>query len=208
MPSSCAAARRAGIPTRAIHACLVEGLTAAGLPADCIQLVPTTDRAAVGYMLAGMTDYIDVIVPRGGKSLVARVQREARVPVIGHLEGNCHVYVDRDADLRMAQTIALNAKMRRTGICGAAETLLIDRALHRHAPRPGRARLLDAGCEVRGDAIAQQADRRVRAASEEDWYTEYLDAIIAAARRGRRRRRDRAHRQVRLGAYRIHRHPE
>jgi glutamate-5-semialdehyde dehydrogenase len=164
----------------AIQACLVEGLTAAGLPADCIQLVPTTDRAAVGHMLAGMTDYLDVIVPRGGKSLVARVQREARVPVIGHLEGNCHVYVDRDADVRMAQTIALNAKMRRTGICGAAETLLIDRGcIDTHLVPIVRA-LLDAGCEVRGDPIAQKADRRVRAASEEDWYTEYLDAIIAA----------------------------
>jgi glutamate-5-semialdehyde dehydrogenase len=164
----------------AIYDCLVQGLRAAELPADCIQLVPTTDRAAVGYMLAGMADYIDVIVPRGGKSLVARVQQEARVPVIGHLEGNCHVYVDRDADVRMAQTIALNAKMRRTGICGAAETLLIDRAcLDTHLVPVVRA-LLDAGCEVRGDAAVQQADARVRAASEEDWYTEYLDAIIAA----------------------------
>ena len=113
----------------AIHACLVEGLRAVGLPEACIQLVPTTDRAAVGYMLAGMADYIDVIVPRGGKSLVARVQKEARVPVIGHLEGNCHVYVDRDADVRMARAIALNAKMRRTGVCGAAETLLVDRGV-------------------------------------------------------------------------------
>ena len=164
----------------AIHACLGEGLMAAGLPADCIQLVPTTDRAAVGYMLAGMADYIDVIVPRGGKSLVARVQQEARVPVIGHLEGNCHVYVDRDADVRMAQTIALNAKMRRTGICGAAETLLIDRGgIDTHLVPVVHA-LLDAGCEVRGDAIVQTADGRVRAASEQDWYTEYLDAIIAA----------------------------
>ena len=164
----------------AIHACLIEGLTAGGLSADCIQLVPTTDRAAVGYMLAGMAEYLDVIVPRGGKSLVARVQREARVPVIGHLEGNCHVYVDRDADVPMAQTIALNAKMRRTGICGAAETLLIDRGgIDTHLVPVVRT-LLDGGCEVRGDAIVQKADRRVRAASEEDWYTEYLDAIIAA----------------------------
>ncbi len=164
----------------AIHACLVEGLAAAGLPGACIQLVPTTDRAAVGYMLAGMTEYLDVIVPRGGKSLVARVQQEARVPVIGHLEGNCHVYIDRDADVRMAQTIALNAKMRRTGICGAAETLLIDRACaDTHLAQVVRA-LLDAGCEVRGDAAVQAVDPRVRVASEEDWYTEYLDAIIAA----------------------------
>ena len=163
----------------AIHACLVAGLTAGGLPADCIQLVPTTDRAAVGYLLAGMADYLDVIVPRGGKSLVARVQREARVPVIGHLEGNCHVYVDRDSDLRMAQAIALNAKMRRTGICGAAETLLIDRGCVDTHLVPIVRTLLEAGCEVRGDPTAQKADRRVRAASEEDWYTEYLDAIIA-----------------------------
>ncbi|HUN72460.1 MAG TPA: glutamate-5-semialdehyde dehydrogenase [Steroidobacteraceae bacterium] len=164
----------------AIHACLVEGLKAAALPADCIQLVPTTDRAAVGYMLAGMADYLDVIVPRGGKSLVARVQQEARVPVIGHLEGNCHVYVDRDADVRMAQTIALNAKMRRTGICGAAETLLVDRACIDTHLVPVVRTLLDAGCEVRGDATVQKADKRVHAASEDDWYTEYLDAIIAA----------------------------
>ncbi len=164
----------------AIHACLLEGLAAAGLPAGCIQLVPTTDRAAVGYMLAGMTDYLDVIVPRGGKSLVARVQQEARVPVIGHLEGNCHVYIDRDADVRMAQAIALNAKMRRTGICGAAETLLVDRACAKTHLVPVVSTLLEAGCEVRGDALVQKADARVRPASEDDWYTEYLDAIIAA----------------------------
>jgi glutamate-5-semialdehyde dehydrogenase len=164
----------------AIHACLVEGLQAAGLPAECIQLVPTTDRAAVGYMLAGMTEYIDVIVPRGGKSLVERVQKEARVPVIGHLEGNCHVYVDRDADVRMARTIVLNAKMRRTGICGAAETLLIDRACVDTHLAPILEDLLSAGCEVRGDATVQKVDARVRPASEDDWYTEYLDSIIAA----------------------------
>src|SRR6266853_1467730 len=114
--------------SRSLHECLAHGLQTAGLPAPCIQLVPVTDRAAVGYMLAGMNEYLDVIVPRGGKTLVERVQKEARVPVIGHLEGNCHVYIDRDADVRMARTIALNAKMRRTGICGAAETLLVDRA--------------------------------------------------------------------------------
>ena len=164
----------------ALHACLVEGLQAAGLPPECIQLVPTTDRAAVGYMLAGMTEYLDVIVPRGGKELVARVQQEARVPVIGHLEGNCHVYIDRDADVRMARTIALNAKMRRTGICGAAETLLVDRACVATHLAPVVLDLLDAGCEVRGDATVQRVDPRVRAASEDDWYTEYLDAIIAA----------------------------
>ena len=164
----------------AIHLCLVEGLRSAGLPAECIQLVPTTDRAAVGYMLAGMTEYVDVIVPRGGKSLVARVQQEARVPVIGHLEGNCHVYIDRDADVRMARTIAVNAKMRRTGICGAAETLLVDQACVSTHLEPIIRDLLDAGCEIRGDATVQKVDPRVRPASEEDWYTEYLDAIIAA----------------------------
>jgi glutamate-5-semialdehyde dehydrogenase len=165
---------------RALHECLAAGLAAAALPAGCIQLVPTTDRAAVGYMLAGMSEYLDVIVPRGGRSLVERVQREARVPVIGHLEGNCHVYIDRDADVRMARTIALNAKMRRTGICGAAETLLVDRACAATHLEPIVHDLLEAGCEVRGDTIVQQVDARVRPASEDDWYTEYLDAIIAA----------------------------
>jgi len=164
----------------AIHACLEEGLRAVGLPAECIQLVPTTDRAAVGYMLSEMTDYVDVIVPRGGKSLVARVQKEARVPVIGHLEGNCHVYVDRDADLRMARTIALNAKLRRTGVCGAAETLLVDRACIGTHLGPVVKDLLEAGCEVRGDETVQKVDSRVVPATEDDWYTEYLDAIIAA----------------------------
>ena len=164
----------------AIHACLVEGLRSAGLPAECIQIVPLIDRAAVGYMLAGMADYIDVIVPRGGKSLVQRVQQEARVPVIGHLEGNCHVYVDRDADVRMASTIALNAKLRRTGVCGAAETLLVDVACVDTHLAPIVQDLLNAGCEVRGDLIVQKTDLRVKAATEEDWYTEYLDSIIAA----------------------------
>lgn len=164
----------------AIHACLLDGLSAAGLSGECIQLVPTTDRAAVGYMLAEMTDYVDVIVPRGGKSLVARVQQEARVPVIGHLEGNCHVYVDVDADLRMARAIALNAKLRRTGVCGAAETLLVDRACVDTHLGPIVKDLLEAGCEVRGDATVQRVDSRVIPAVEADWYTEYLDAIIAA----------------------------
>ena len=166
--------------SRALHECLVAGLREAGLPEAAIQLVPTTDRAAVGYMLAAMTDYIDVVVPRGGKSLVKRVQDEARVPVIGHLEGNCHVYVDRDADLNMAREIVLNAKLRRTGICGSAETLLVDRACAATHLKPLVQALLDAGCEVRGDVAVQQADPRVRGATEEDWYTEYLDAIIAA----------------------------
>jgi glutamate-5-semialdehyde dehydrogenase len=164
----------------AIHACLVEGLRGAGLPDECIQLVPVTDRAAVGYMLSGMTDYIDVIVPRGGKSLVERVQKEARVPVIGHLEGNCHVYIDRDADVRMARAIAVNAKMRRTGICGAAETLLVDRGCVDTHLAVIVADLLAAGCEVRGDSVVQKVDPRVRPATEDDWYTEYLDSIIAA----------------------------
>jgi glutamate-5-semialdehyde dehydrogenase len=163
----------------AIHACLVEGLRAAGLPAACIQLVPTTDRAAVGQMLAGMTDFIDVIVPRGGKSLIARVQQEARVPVIGHLEGICHVYVDRAADLEMARSIVLNAKLRRTGVCGAAETLLVDAAAARTHLAPLVRELLDAGCEVRGDAATCAVDSRVVPATEADWHTEYLDAIIA-----------------------------
>ena len=164
----------------AIHECLLEGLRAAGLPDACIQLVPTTDRAAVGYMLGAMSDFIDVIVPRGGKSLIARVQQEARVPVIGHLEGNCHVYVDRGADLRMARSIVMNAKLRRTGICGAAETLLVDEGCAATHLAPIVRDLLDAGCEVRGDARVQSVDPRVRPATEDDWYTEYLDAIIAA----------------------------
>jgi glutamate-5-semialdehyde dehydrogenase len=166
--------------SRALHECLASGLESAALPGACIQLVPTTDRAAVGYLLGGMSEYLDVIVPRGGRSLVERVQREARVPVIGHLEGNCHVYVDRDADLPMARSIALNAKMRRTGICGAAETLLVDSACAATHLAPIVRDLLDAGCEVRGDAAVRNVDARVRAATEQDWYTEYLDAIIAA----------------------------
>ena len=168
------------LSSRAIHECLVAGLRAAGLPETSIQLVPVTDRAAVGFMLSDMTDYIDVIVPRGGKSLVARVQQEARVPVIGHLEGLCHVYVDRDAELPMAIDIVRNAKLRRTGVCGAAETLLIDGAAVATHLSPIVRMLLDAGCEVRGDATVQRVDARVLAATEQDWHTEYLDAIIAA----------------------------
>ena len=163
----------------AIHAALVAGLKVAKLPESAIQLVPTTDRAAVGYLLSEMTDYIDVIVPRGGKSLVARVQQEARVPVIGHLDGVCHVYVDRDADLPMAIAITLNAKLRRTGVCGSAETLLVDAAAVETHLAPLVTALLDAGCEVRGDERVQRIDPRVRLATEQDWYTEYLDAIIA-----------------------------
>jgi glutamate-5-semialdehyde dehydrogenase len=164
----------------AIHSCLVDGLRAAGLPEACIQLVPTTDRAAVGYMLGAMMDYIDVIVPRGGKGLIARVQQEARVPVIGHLEGNCHVFVHGAADLGMARAIVMNAKLRRTGICGAAETLLVDEACAATHLAPIVLDLLDAGCEVRGDERVQAVDPRVRPAVEDDWYTEYLDAVIAA----------------------------
>jgi glutamate-5-semialdehyde dehydrogenase len=163
----------------AIHACLQEGLSAAGLPTTCIQLVPTTDRAAVGHMLADMADNIDVIVPRGGKSLISRVQKDARVPVIGHLEGVCHVYIDRGANLEMAKRIVVNAKMRRTGVCGSAETLLIDRACAPTHLAPLVSTLLDAGCEVRGDEVTARVDTRVKPATEQDWYSEYLDAIIA-----------------------------
>jgi glutamate-5-semialdehyde dehydrogenase len=166
--------------SRAIHECLAEGLGATGLPEAAIQLVPTQDRDAVGYMLKGMTDYLDVIVPRGGKSLIARVQQDARVPVIGHLEGNCHVYVDGAADVNMAREIVLNAKLRRTGICGAAETVLFDRNAPAAQAAAVVAALLEAGCEVRGDEAVQAIDSRVHPATEEDWYTEYLDAIIAA----------------------------
>lgn len=164
----------------AIRAAMAEGLASAGLPEDAIQLVPTRDRAAVGAMLAGLDGNLDVIVPRGGKSLVARVQAEARVPVFAHLEGVCHVYVDAAADLSMAKRIVLNAKMRRTGVCGAAETLLVDRACAGTHLNPLIAMLIDAGCEVRGDAAVLAADRRVLPATEEDWRAEYLDAVIAA----------------------------
>jgi glutamate-5-semialdehyde dehydrogenase len=165
---------------RAIHDALIAGIRQAGLPAEAVERVPTRDRAAVGMMLAGLDGTIDVIVPRGGKSLVARVQAEARVPVFAHLEGNCHVYVDKAAELDMAKAIVLNAKMRRTGVCGAAETLLIDRAAAATHLRPLVTTLLDAGCEVRGDEATRAVDARVRPAAEEDWSTEYLDAIIAA----------------------------
>jgi glutamate-5-semialdehyde dehydrogenase len=162
----------------AIQAAIAKGLSSVGVPETAIQRVPMRDRDAVGLMLAGLDGAIDVIVPRGGKGLVARVQAEARVPVFAHLDGNCHVYVDKAADREMARAIVLNSKMRRTGICGAAETLLVDRA----APAllaPLVRMLLDAGCEVRGDRDAQAADPRVKNATEEDWSTEYLDAIIA-----------------------------
>jgi glutamate-5-semialdehyde dehydrogenase len=166
--------------SRAIHAALVEGLIEAELPTAAITLVPTRDREAVGMMLAGLDGSIDVIVPRGGKSLVARVQAEARVPVFAHLEGVCHVYVDRKADLKMAKSIVLNAKMRRTGVCGAAETLLVDRSGAPKLLKPLVTMLIDAGCEIRGDAAVQAIDDRVKPAREADWGTEYLDAIMTA----------------------------
>jgi glutamate-5-semialdehyde dehydrogenase len=164
--------------SRAIHAALETGLREANLPEAAIQLVPTRDRAAVGHMLSGLDGNIDVVVPRGGKGLVARVQAEARLPVFAHLEGVCHVYVDKAASLAMAKSIVLNAKMRRTGVCGAAETLLIDRAAAATHLKPLVEVLVDAGCEIRGDKATQAADKRVKPASEEDWSTEYLDAII------------------------------
>jgi glutamate-5-semialdehyde dehydrogenase len=165
---------------RAIHQCLVQGLRDADLPEAAITLVPTRDRAAVGLLLSGLNGGVDVIVPRGGKSLVARVEAEARVPVFAHLEGVNHVYVDRGANLEMAKSIVLNAKMRRPGVCGAAETLLVDRAAASTALKPLVAMLIEAGCEVRGDAAVQQTDPRVKPATEADWDTEYEDAIIAA----------------------------
>ena len=165
---------------RAIHRALSAGLAAAGLPHDAIALVPTRDRAAVGEMLRGLDGAIDVLVPRGGKGLVARVQAEAHVPVFAHLDGNCHIYVDGAAELAMAKTILLNAKLRRTGVCGAAETLLVDRACAATHLAPLVVMLLDAGCEVRGDPETRKIDPQVKPASESDWSTEYLDAIIAA----------------------------
>ncbi|MCB1383167.1 MAG: glutamate-5-semialdehyde dehydrogenase [Notoacmeibacter sp.] len=165
----------------AIHSCLQEGLRAAGLPEDAIQRVPVTDRAAVGEMLSGLQGNIDVIVPRGGKSLVGRVQSEARVPVFAHLEGICHVYVDGSADLEMARAIVANAKLRRTGICGAAETLLVDRACASTHLVPILETLAEKGCEVRGDDAVRAAWDEAKEASAEDWSTEYLDAIISVA---------------------------
>jgi glutamate-5-semialdehyde dehydrogenase len=161
---------------RAIHAAIVEGIVAAGLPADVVQLVPTTDRAAVGALLRA-SEFVDLIVPRGGKSLVARVQEEARVPVLAHLDGINHSYVDGAADPAMAQALVVNAKMRRTGVCGATETVLIDRSYGQAAALVGA--LIDAQCAVRGDAAVQALDTRVTAATDEDWDTEYLDAIVS-----------------------------
>jgi glutamate-5-semialdehyde dehydrogenase len=162
-----------------IAAALREGLEAAGLPGDAIQLVPTRDRAAVGEILKGLDGSVDVVVPRGGRSLVARVQSEARVPVFAHLDGNCHVYIHGAADLAMAREIVLNAKLRRTGVCGAAETLLVDEACAGTHLAPLVKALLDAGCAVRGDAATRAVDARVTPATEQDWATEFLDRIIA-----------------------------
>jgi len=163
----------------AIYECLRAGLLAADLDADAVQMVPTTDRAAVGYLLSSMAEWVDVVVPRGGKNLIKRVQDEARVPVIGHLEGICHVYLHADADPEMAREIALNAKMRRTGICGAAETILVDRSAAKRLVPEVVTALQDAGCEVRGDEQVTALADAVRAAVEADWSTEYLDAIVS-----------------------------
>lgn len=166
--------------SRAIHACLAKGFESAGLPADCIQIVPTTDRAAVGEMLKGLNGNLDVLVPRGGKGLVGRVQAEARVPVFSHLEGICHIYIDKEAEPEKARTITLNAKMRRTGICGAAETLLIDRSIADTIGKDVLQTLSQAGCVVRGTDEIKTLLPAAELASEEDWSTEYLDAIISA----------------------------
>jgi glutamate-5-semialdehyde dehydrogenase len=163
----------------AIHACLVQGLTAASLPETVIQRVPTQDRDAVGILLRDMAEYVDVVVPRGGKNLIARVQADARVPVMGHLEGLCHTYIHSGADVDMAREISVNAKMRRTGICGATETILVDEAVADSHLGPVVAGLIDAGCEVRGDTRTQAADERVVAAAETDWGHEFLDSIVA-----------------------------
>ena len=165
--------------SRLIVEALQAGLAVAGLPKEAIQMVPTTDRASVGEMLSGLGGTIDLIVPRGGKNLVARVQAEARVPVFSHLEGICHVYVDKSANPAMAREIVLNAKMRRTGVCGSAETILIDRAAANTNLKSIIRTLIDAGCEVRGDAETQAAGSGVKPASEEDWSTEYLDSIVS-----------------------------
>jgi glutamate-5-semialdehyde dehydrogenase len=165
--------------SRAILACLTAGLGAAELPTDAVQLVPTADRDAVGLLLSGLDGTVDVIVPRGGKSLVERVQKEARVPVFAHLEGICHTYVDRGADMDIAVPIVLNAKLRRTGVCGSTETLLVDINAHEDYLTPLVMALLDAGCEVRGDGPTQKVDPRVKAAKPDDYGHEFLDAIIA-----------------------------
>ncbi len=165
----------------AILKCLQEGLRSQGLPETVIQVVPTTDRSAVGMMLTGLNGTVDLIVPRGGKSLVGRVEAEARIPVFSHLEGICHVYVDKAADTEMARNIVVNAKMRRTGICGAAETILVDRKGSKQNLKPIIDGLIEAGCRIRGDDAVQASDSRVEAATEEDWSTEYLDSVVSMA---------------------------
>ncbi len=164
---------------KAIAACFASALRANGMDEACVQLVPTADRAAVGMMLAGLDNTIDVIVPRGGKNLVARVQDEARVPVFAHLDGVCHTYVHEDADLEMARSVVLNAKMRRVGICGATETLLVDSACASTHLKPLIDALEESGCMVRGDSYAQAANPKVTPADEADWFTEYLDSVIS-----------------------------
>ena len=163
----------------AIYECLRDGLISAGLPGEAVQMVPTRDRAAVGFLLSSMAEWVDVVVPRGGKSLIKRVQDEARVPVIGHLEGICHVYLHASADPDMARDVVLNAKMRRTGICGAAETVLVDRASADVLLPLVCDALRDAGCEIRGDDTVRAAIKEATAATEEDWSTEYLDAVVS-----------------------------
>ena len=163
----------------AIHACIVKGLQKVGLPEAAVQMVPTQDREAVGILLRDMADFLDVVVPRGGKGLIARVQQDARIPVMGHLEGICHTYVHGAADLQMARNIVVNAKMRRTGICGATETVLVDKSCVDTHLKPLVLDLIDAGCEVRGDPTTQACDERVVVASDSDWGTEYLDAVVA-----------------------------
>jgi glutamate-5-semialdehyde dehydrogenase len=165
--------------SQAIYACLREGVAEAGIEPNAVQMVPTTDRAAVGYMLSSMARWIDVVVPRGGKNLIKRVQDEARVPVIGHLEGICHVYINKDADVDMARSIVLNAKMRRTGICGAAETILVDRDIAAGMVPDIVSALQGAGCEVRGDKTVASLASDVTDATAADWSTEYLDAIVS-----------------------------
>ncbi|HKJ20260.1 MAG TPA: glutamate-5-semialdehyde dehydrogenase, partial [Woeseiaceae bacterium] len=163
----------------AIYECLRDGLISAGLPGEAVQMVPTRDRAAVGFLLSSMAEWVDVVVPRGGKSLIKRVQDEARVPVIGHLEGICHVYLHASADPDMARDVVLNAKMRRTGICGAAETVLVDRASSDVLLPLVCDALRNAGCEIRGDDTVRAAIKEAAAATEEDWSTEYLDAVVS-----------------------------
>ena len=163
----------------AIHACIVKGLEKVGLPEAAVQMVPTQDREAVGILLRDMVDFLDVVVPRGGKGLIARVQQDARIPVMGHLEGICHTYVHGAADLQMARNIVVNAKMRRTGICGATETVLVDKSCVDTHLKPLVLDLIEAGCEVRGDSTTQPCDERLVVPSDTDWGTEYLDAVVA-----------------------------